>query len=441
MELALGLLAAASAFLAIWAATARNNERERALRLMDELESVRRPAQMLEPVRETEVPMRSSEETALPDSSSNRLADDRLEQALDALKKALLSLEGGRNPPDEEDSDTTVAALDATEVARQEARKFLLALDRSASTLAALAQRAASFRSKPIDAENPPAAEPGVEVSESHLIAAAAATADEMSDPTSRLLDDVGSILRNAERIRNATLNADVTLAVVLRSMESLTPLAPALSSLSNRINLLALNLAVLLKPASREPGDFDNAGEELRGLFEETRRLSREVGSLSQRASGAARTARESTELLADAALDGQARAEKGLESVQLQQELSRRLRHDLEELHRASHQGDETRLRLERQIREAIARRSALAMDALEFRRDVGLWLSELKEIATSFQELRRDGDSSVRGLLSALDAEGNAMKASLRSEARSVELVREAAAHLSTSSTSAS
>jgi methyl-accepting chemotaxis protein len=276
----------------------------------------------------------------------------------------------------------------------------------------------------PGDGDAPP------ERSEEELISDADAAIEELSDPTSRMADDLGSVLRNAERIRTGAILSGAALATVSRSADSLTPLASALSSLSNRINLLALNLAVLVNPGARDSGEFDKAGDELRGLFEETRRLSREVGSLSQRAAGAARSARETSEDLVAAATDGHARAERGLQELAHLEELTMHLRENLEETRRASRRASDGRTRLAQELSTAEAAEAALAGRLRELHRDAERWVADLREIATTFHDTRTSGEGTVRALLEACEQRVASGRSDPAAETRSLELLRHAA-----------
>ncbi|MEO6326185.1 MAG: hypothetical protein ABIT01_16830 [Thermoanaerobaculia bacterium] len=436
MEIVLAALLAGTAFFAVWAFTARNNERARAHRLAEELEALRRPSHIpsVEPDSAPILPGPESLDEApaavsgpMPrgslDPGSLRAAQEAIAQALTALVR-----EPRRGTP----SDASVPS-GGVDLLKQEARKFLSDSERIESNLSGLLLRSAPFRSAPAgsSARSAEAAENGdvPEPSEDELIADAGAAIEELSDPTSRMADDLGSVLRNAERIRAGAIQSGAALATVSRSADSLTPLASALSSLSNRINLLALNLAVLVNPGARDSGEFDKAGDELRGLFEETRRLAREVGSLSQRAAGAARSARETSEDLVAAATDGHARAERGLQELAHLEELTIHLKENLEKTRRASRRAEERRTRLQGDLSTAEAAESALASHLRELHRDAAQWMSDLRDIAQAFHDTRTSGEKTLRALLEACEPQAAAGHPAPVDEARALELLRRA------------
>ena len=433
MEIALAALLAGTAFFATWAFTARNNERARAHRLAEELEALRKPSHV--PSVDSDAAMVPPDQGRLDEGPPSAAPDvhpanrEPVSAARAAVAQALVALEDGQRMRPKLEGSGAANLIDSL---KQDARTYLAVSDRLETSLSDLVMRTATPRFTPQAPEAPPARGDGEtppERSEEELISDAGAAIEELSDPTSRMADDLGSVLRNAERIRTSAIQSVAALATVSRSADSLTPLASALSSLSNRINLLALNLAVMVSPGARDSGEFDKAGEELRGLFEETRRLSREVGSLSQRAAGAASSARETCEDLIAAATDGHARADRGLQELAHLEELTIHLKETLEETRRASRRADERRYRLAQELSTAEAAESASAGHFRDLHRDAERWVADLRDIATAFHDTRTSGEGTVCALLEACEQLVASGRSDAAAETRRFELLRQA------------
>ena len=188
------------------------------------------------------------------------------------------------------------------------AERLSASVDAAGPTLAAATDRLRA----PLPPPSPAVAldeGPVPELSPEHLERALVA-AERISDERARFADDVRSLRASLERV--AALDGGLGRAVteLSRSADALLPLASSVSGLADRANLLGLNVSLLAARAGDAGAPFEEAAAELRGLFEEARRLSRELSEAGRRTETGARRVAAVVEEATEAASAG---AERG--------------------------------------------------------------------------------------------------------------------------------
>jgi chromosome segregation ATPase len=177
--------------------------------------------------------------------------------------------------------------------------------------------------------------------------------------------------------------------------------MAGALSAVANRVNLLALNLAVLVSPGAAG-ANVEEAGTELRSIFEEARRLSRDVGALAQRIASAARGAAERGSELASAIAEERARVERGALAIEGLDDMATRLRRAFDSIRQAGRASDEECRRLHADLALETSHAESLAATVLEDRVALESFSTGLRETAASLTQLRITAERTVRNLL---------------------------------------
>jgi methyl-accepting chemotaxis protein len=149
---------------------------------------------------------------------------------------------------------------------------------------------------------------------------------ESLRDALSKLRDTVTGVASAAARILESSRSLRALTVESERNIQGLSPFVAGLSGISDRMNLLALNLALLASRAGDAGSPFEQSGEELRGLFESTRRLSRDLSSVCQKAGNSATRAVEAGQdvtLSADKALERSRQARDELEGLATLDEL----------------------------------------------------------------------------------------------------------------------
>ncbi len=139
---------------------------------------------------------------------------------------------------------------------------------------------------------------------------ALALTADRLVDLSARLKEELSVEVLATARLTEEVRSVGPLLLAIEARAESLKTLTASLSGLADRINLLALNVALLAARDTAAGAAFESSGVEMRGLFEEARQLSREMGSVVQKLGD---TAHRVLEIHADAVRTGDGGREKG--------------------------------------------------------------------------------------------------------------------------------
>jgi len=325
MELALAVALAVVLFLAFSAFMARGIERERAQRLSDELLTLRRAA----PAARVPVPIAAAEEA--PRAEPSAAAPDRsaLEAGLQQLRSAL---EEGRR----------LAAHEPPAARRSEE------LDRAMTLARSLEPLLAGLASSP--AETGGGGEPfaGLPAPPAPLrVDASTASLDELIEELRRLGADLLAVSRADSRRGEAAgaLTAALARAEILAA--PLDTFHAILSGLADRVNLLALNVAVLAARPGPEGAVFQEAERELRNVYAELRRAGGELGALTQRSAEAARGARDASIDLAERSAAAEGAVAPSLDRWRRAQEKARSLAAQLDAFEAAAREGEEhTRL-----------------------------------------------------------------------------------------------
>ncbi len=109
----------------------------------------------------------------------------------------------------------------------------------------------------------------------------------EVAGVLERLLDESARLRTNlqdagtaAARAHDFVRSATPMARDVERQTEALAPLTATLSGLADRMNLLSLNISLIASAAGEGSAPLQEAGAEIRSLFEEVRELSRNLGT-----------------------------------------------------------------------------------------------------------------------------------------------------------------
>lgn len=367
MELALAVALAVVLFLAFSAFMARGIERERAQRLSDELLTLRRAP----PAARVPVPIAAAEEAPRAEPAPGGPDREAMEDALQQLRSAL---EEGRR----------LAAHEPPAARRSEEADRAMTLAR---TLEPLLAGLASSPAETGDGGEPsvglPAPLPPLRVD------ASTASLDELLEELRHLGADLLALSRADSRRGEA---AGVLTAALARAELLSAPLDAfhaVLSGLADRVNLLALNVAVLGARPGPEGAVFQEAERELRNVYAELRRAGGELGALTQRSAEAARGAREAAIDLAERSAAAEGVVAPSLERWRRAQEKARSLATQLDAFESAAREGEE-RLRLLQQAADDARLESQRLRDTL--RRADG-------ELARQTAEAQRAADVAAR------------------------------------------
>lgn len=370
MELFLAALAAVAVVVSAWAFSRLTDATARERRLSDELAALRRALA-------TPAAPRGSGDPSVSGIHRISISDDEIEVP-------------GPGPAAE--APAPAPALPASEPLASAEELAALATEAEAAAEILSDMDAVLSEMVPPDAgeglPTPRAAAPAPRTA----LPALAASLDEVSalvvslgGERSRLKELLVSVEAAAGRLAASARGGHALVEQAERQALSVAPAAASLSGLSDRMNLLALNIALLATRAGEAGGPFTESGEELRGLFEEARTLSREIGSLAQRAAGAARRAGEPLADLVALAEGTGGRASRAAAQVDRLDELTLRL--------------DET---------VAAARQAADGIDAEERdeRREEGLRAAAVAEREERERERAERAEGLLRSLPAALD-----------------------------------
>lgn len=364
MEIALAILAAAATFLAFSAWMAKGVEKERAQRLQDEVEALRRTARA-GTLSETETLVGTSGiyRALAPEPSAAKAADlEPFRTAVRSLREALetrvgLSTPSGGGPSLEE--------------LRRQGNKI-------ESAAAALLLRLDALE-LPAEEEPSSATVPARTASPEDGLGSSRATLEELEDETRRLRDGLAAITAASSRVARSAEVAAVSITMAERAADALAPFAGSLSSHADRVNLLALNIALLARENPGSARTIDEAGRELRTVCEEVRQLSRELASSAQRARDATRLAREAATEVEEIASEGQRRAEAEEHSPDVLHGLAERLAAMVDTIGRRLDALESEGQELTRRLSEAAAREAGTASRRDALRREIeGLRLS---------------------------------------------------------------
>ena len=248
----------------------------------------------------------------------------------------------------------------------------------------------------------PPSA-PALEVSEttapelgSEGVERALATAERISDERSRLADEVRSLRSALERVASLDGGLSRGLSELSRSADALLPFASSLAGLADRANLLGLNVSLLAARAGDAGAPFEEAAAELRGLFEESRRLSRELSEAARRTNGSVRNVATFVEESAGTAASGQERGALASERLGTLDGLCEQLERALTESIRSSRAANDERAALARRLEAARTSLEARTAEAARLRADAEAARSALRSTAERIEALRLDGSA---------------------------------------------
>lgn len=346
MELLLALLAAVAVVVAAWVFTRLQDALGRERRLADELASFRRaPGVPVAPRGAADPSTTGIRAVSLPGDDLPAAAEPREDDAPSPEVPA-----PSPGPTAEE-----LAALAAQVEA---AAEVLSDLETILSEIVAPEERQApGVPALPSAAAPPRTALTALEAA----LDEAAALIVSLGGERSRLKELLVSVEAAAGRLSVSARGGHSLVEQAERQSLAVAPAAASLSGLADRMNLLALNIALLATRAGEAGEAFTESGEELRGLFEEARALSREIGSAAQRAAGAARRAGEPLSDLVALADGTGGRASRAAAQVERLDELRGHLDETLAAARQAAGGIDAE----ERAGRKAEAQRAAVATE----------------------------------------------------------------------------
>ncbi len=274
------------------------------------------------------------------------------------------------------------------------AERLAASIDASEPALAAAAER--------LRTPMPPSA-PAPAVSEatalelgSESVERALSTAEQISDERSRLADEVRSLRSALERVSSLDGGLSRGLAELSRSADALLPFASSLAGLADRANLLGLNVSLLAARAGDAGAPFEEAATELRGLFEESRRLSRELSEAARRTNGGVRKVATFVEESAGTAASGQERGALASERLGTLDGLCEQLGRALTESLRSNRAASDEGTALARRLETARTSLEARTAEAVRLRADAEAARSELRSTAERIEALRLDGSA---------------------------------------------
>ena len=397
MELLLGVALAVSVVALAWIQNTRAVERARMHRLENELAALRRAP--------------SASLLGAPPSDAAESPDGAAEEAAPAPPRPEPAPTEPAAPPrahggerdgsrdgirvDVEPGNLLGAAADRLDRALRELGPALASIDAAARSALGPPEEPESALLAPVP-RTASADEP---------VSLAVRTAEEMADERARLDDDLRSVGQALERALDGSRAANAALEQVARQAAAFPGLAAALSGLADRTNLLALNLALHGTRSGGEGPTMEEAATEMRGIFEEARRLSREVGELAQRTTA---SASKSAELFADvtaAASAGDERGRRARARVAGLSSLGARLRAAFEATLEAGRRQEEEARALARRVELTSA---ALAARAAEGRARYQQ-REELRSHALRAAEGLHELSDAARGLVDAVEQAG--------------------------------
>ena len=379
MELVLALLLAASlvALAATWSAL--RTERARAHRLRESAAAARSEAVPVRP--DASLEPRPAAGTAGSVAAVANVAS--VEAALPA--PALVRKEAG--------PARTASSFDRlAEALAAPSGRLAASIEASGPVLSAAADRLRT----PIP---PSVAAPGVEavaVPDFRVgtLEEAVTTAERLSDERSRLADDLRSLRASLERVSALDAGLGRSLAELSRAADTLLPLASSVSGLADRANLLGLNVSLLAARAGEAGAPFEEAATELRGLFEEARRLSRELAEIARRSEGGSRKVAALVQESAGSTATGQERGARADERLGVLRELCGHLDGSLAESLRSVRSAAEGAEALSRSLDVARTSLEAKSGESTRLRAEAETVRVALRSAAERIEALRLDG-----------------------------------------------
>ena len=318
-----------------------------------------------------------------------------------APSESLPGERGGGEPPAPLPEPDSPPALPTQGSVRLE--RLMAALEPPAERLAACieaSEPALAAAAERLRTPMPPSA-PAPEVSEatapelgSEGVERALATAERISDERSRLADEVRSLRSALERVASLDGGLSRGLAELSRSADALLPFASSLAGLADRANLLGLNVSLLAARAGDAGAPFEEAAAELRGLFEESRRLSRELSEAARRTNGGVRNVATFVEESAGTAASGQERGALASERLGTLDGLCEQLERALAESIRSNRTATDQGASLVRRLETARTSLEARTAEAVRLRADAEAARSALRSTAERIEALRLDG-----------------------------------------------
>lgn len=222
----------------------------------------------------------------------------------------------------------------------------------------------------------------------------ALATAERISDERARLADDVRSLRSALERVAALDGGLGRSLSELTRSAEALLPFSSSTSGLGDRANLLGLNVSLLAARAGEAGVPFEEAAAELRGLFEEARRLSRELSEAGRRTDGGVRRVSAVVEESAEAAAAGLERGGRAAERLGALEGHCVQLERALSEAARTARDAADTGTELARRLEAARVALDARTGEAARLRAEAEATRAALRIAAERIEALRVDG-----------------------------------------------
>ena len=218
--------------------------------------------------------------------------------------------------------------------------------------------------------------------------------AERISDERARLADDVRSLRASLERVAALDAGLGRAAAELSRSVDAFLPLASSISGLADRANLLGLNVSLLAARAGDAGAPFEEAAAELRGLFEEARRLSRELSEAGRKTETGTRRVTVVVEESSEAAVAGSERGGRAVERLGTLEghcgQAERALGESIREVRAAADGTGDLVCRLEA-ARAALAARSE---EAARLRAEAEADRAALRAAVERLEALRLDG-----------------------------------------------
>jgi hypothetical protein len=222
----------------------------------------------------------------------------------------------------------------------------------------------------------------------------ALATAERISDERSRLADEVRSLRSALERVAALDGGLGRSLTELSRSAEALLPFSSSISGLGDRANLLGLNVSLLAARAGDAGAPFEEAAVELRGLFEEARRLSRELSEAGRRTDGGVRRVATIVEESTEAAAAGLERGGRAAERLGALDGHCGQLERTLAEAVRNARTATDAGASLARRLEATRTALDAKAGEAARLRVEAEAARAALRTAAERIEALRVDG-----------------------------------------------
>lgn len=283
-------------------------------------------------------------------------------------------------------TDRVAAALVAP------AERLAACIDLAEPALAAAVERLRA--PLPAPAPVPPADDAAVPDFGAESVERALATAERISDERSRLADEVRSLRSALERVAALDGGLGRSLTELSRSAEALLPFSSSISGFGDRANLLGLNVSLLAARAGDAGVPFEEAAAELRSLFEEARRLSRELSEAGRRTDGGVRRVAAIVEESTEAATAGLERGGRAAERLGALDGYCGQLERTLAEAVRTARAAVDAGTSLARQLETTRASLDARAGEAARLRVEAEAARAALRTAAERIEALRADG-----------------------------------------------